>query len=230
MKLIFVGSKLIASDVKSFIFKSDKPISWTAGQFIYYTLVHPSPDDRGTRRWFTIAAPPSKGEIMITTRILSDKGSSFKHALNSLKPGDAIEANEPEGDFTLTDISRNYVFIAGGIGITPYYSILTEAAIKNQKLKVHLVYANRTDDISFKSELDELSANNPDLKIDYVIEPNRIDDKLLNQLIKETDNPLIYISGPEPMVEALTDQIIGLGVPKDSVKSDYFPGYKADLS
>jgi ferredoxin-NADP reductase len=226
MKLKLVDTYQETKDVKSFIFEPEQPISWEAGQFLYYTLPHNKEDDRNDKRWFTNSAAPSEKHVMITTRLSTDHGSSFKKALNNLKVGDEIEADAPEGDFTLGDPSRNYVFIAGGIGITPFRSILVEADSKDQKLKVHLLYANRTDDIPFRQELDALAAKNPGLEIDYIIDPEKIDEEKMKAAIAKDEDPIIYVSGPEPMVESLNDDLKKLGVMEDHLKTDYFPNYK----
>lgn len=228
MTLTFIRSIPREGDARTFIFQPPADVNWQPGQYIYYILPHPEADDRGIKRWFTISAAPSEKEVRITTRINAEHSSSFKTALLALKPGDTIEAEAPEGDFTVEDPTRNYIFIAGGIGITPFRSILVEAAARGQQLHVTLLYANRNEDIVFKQELEKLREQNPHLEIDYIIQPRRLDAALLEQQIKATDAPLVYISGPEPMVESLTDQVAALGVDKDDIKSDYFPGYEAE--
>jgi ferredoxin-NADP reductase len=226
MKLKLVESRQETKDVKSFIFEPQEPLSWEAGQFLYYTLPHPHEDDRKDKRWFTNSAAPSEKHVMITTRLTSDHGSSFKKALNALQIGDEVEADAPEGDFTVENTALNYIFIAGGIGITPYHSILAEADSKGQKLKVHLLYANRSEDIPFRQELDSFARKNPELKIDYIIDPQKIDKEKLKAALGNTENPIVYVSGPEPMVEALNNDLQELGVKEDHLKTDYFPNYK----
>lgn len=231
MILTFLDSEKREADVETFRFKSGQPVMWRAGQYLHYTLPHDNPDDRGIRRWFTIAAPPSGGEIRITTRIVEgQQRSTFKEALHNLKSGDTVEAEAPEGDFTVDDPNRDLIFIAGGIGITPYYAMLAEADANSQKLRVHLLYANRTNKIVFRDEFKTFQAHNPDLRIDYIIQPDRLDDERLRQALKEATNPLIYISGPEPMVDAIAEQLATLGVSKDGIKLDHFPGYQPTLA
>ena len=117
--------------------------------------------------------------------------------------GAEIEADGPEGEFVVTDPNRNYIFVAGGIGITPFRSILADAYHNGRrKLKVHLLYGNHNNVILFKDELDIFTQRNAALKIDYVVEPEHIDEDRLKRAIESVDNPYIYISGPEPMVEA----------------------------
>jgi ferredoxin-NADP reductase len=228
MKLTFMGSEPREGDARTFKFKPEKPVTWQPGQYIYYTLEHPDADDRGVRRWFTISSAPSEEIITITTRLNSERSSSFKSSLQKLQPGDTIEAENPEGDFVVLDESRNYIFIAGGIGITPFRSILTEAAHQRKRLHVQLLYANRDNNIVFREQLDKFAEQNPDLHIRYIVQPDRLDNDTIKQAIDSTDNPMVYISGPEPMVEALTEEVGKMGLSEDNIHSDYFPGYKAD--
>lgn len=226
MSLTLKTIRTLESDALSFVFEPSTPMTWKAGQYIHYTLKHPNADDRGAERWFTISSAPSEKEIVITTRIFAGRKSSFKTALLDLKPGDTIEADAPEGDFVIEDPNRNYLFVAGGIGITPYRSILTEAAAQGRQLNAELLYANRTDEIVFKNELETLQSKNPYLAIDYVVEPRKLDAEMIKQRAEHRDDPLIYISGPEPMVEAFIAKLSEMGY-GHKVKGDYFPGYEA---
>lgn len=227
MKFKLLRSEPVKADVRSFIFEPEQPVSWQPGQYFHYLLPHPDTDDRGEERWFTNAAAPSEKHVMISTRVIAERKSSFKNTLSGLRPGDTIEADGPEGDFTVEDFSRNYIFVAGGIGITPFRSILVEAHSRGQHVKATLLYANRTNDIPFADELERLAADNPDLKIEYIVGPQRIDKALLQRYITAVDNPLVYVSGPEPMVKSLADQLAELDLDKANIKTDDFPGYEA---
>src|SRR5450756_2841841 len=87
-----------------------------------------STDDRGSDRWFTIASAPYEKHVMLTTRFAAKESSTFKQTLKALKPGDTVEISDLDGDFTVDDPQQHYVFIAGGIGITPFRAILKQAA------------------------------------------------------------------------------------------------------
>jgi ferredoxin-NADP reductase len=224
MNLKLTKIKPETNDVITFIFEPEEPLDWRAGQFLRYVLPHPNTDDRHDDRWFTIAAAPFEEHIQITTRF-SPKSSSFKKALRMLPIGAEIEAEGPEGEFVITDPERNYIFVAGGIGITPFRSILAEADHTGQKLKAHLLYGNRDNSIVFKDELDGFTRRNPKLTIDYIVDPDHIDEDRLRQAIQSADNPYIFISGPEPMVEALTVMVKKLGVSGNHIQTDFFPGY-----
>ena len=161
---------------------------------------------------------------MLTTRF-SSKGSSFKKALKMLKPGEAIETREKGGNFVLDRRRKMFVFIAGGIGITPFRAILLDMARERKPLNVQLLYANQDNDFAYRKELEALKKRHPEFRIDYIASPNRIDEKTLPQLVPDMDSPTFYVSGPEPMVKALDKILRKLGVPKKQVKNDFFPGY-----
>ena len=111
----------------------------------------PEPDDRGVERFFSIASAPHEKHVMVTTRF-APKSSSFKKALRNLRPGDAIEAHDLEGDFVVDDAEKTFVFIAGGIGITPFRAILLDLDYNKKPLNVQLLYANRDNDFPYRKE------------------------------------------------------------------------------
>jgi ferredoxin-NADP reductase len=228
MKLTLDRRKREVVGVESFIFKPEKPLVWKAGQYLHYVLHHEPTDNRGSDRWFTIASAPFEKEPMITTRLAKDKGSSFKTALSSLKIGESIEISEVEGDFIVEDTTQEYVFIAGGIGITPFHSILKELDHAGIKLNVTLLYANRDAQVPYQEEFLAFSKDNSNLKIHYITTPDRIDENKIRGLIPDIQKPLFYVSGPEPMVEALGNMLKTMGVPLDHIKQDWFPGYPAE--
>lgn len=228
MKLTPLNKKEESPDVVSFIFnKPDADFSWLAGQFLHYTLPHAQADDRKTERYFTIASAPHEGNIMITTRFAGqDKSSSFKKALFAMKIGDTIEAAGPDGDFILSDPNKTYIFIAGGIGITPYHSILLDMDHKNLPMNVTLLYASKNkDNVVYKDELEALAAKHPTFKIHYFFNTEQIDEAAIKNIVPDLARPIFYVSGPEPMVEMFEKMLPQMGIPEDSIKKDYFPGY-----
>ncbi len=215
-------------DVESFIFEPAGPLTWQAGQYLHYVLHHRPTDDRGSDRWFTVSAAPSEGHVMVTTRFAGEKGSSFKKELAGLKIGDVIEISEVEGDFVVADPAAEYVFIAGGIGITPFRAILTEAASAGVVPNVTLLYGNRDADVPFKAELDALAAANANLTTHYITAPEKIDEAAIRAVVPDLSTPLFYISGPAPMVMSLAEVLKGMGVGEGRIKLDDFPGYPGE--
>ena len=228
MKLKLISKQTEVTGVETFIFEAEEPLNWKPGQYAHYILPHENPDDRGTERWFTIASAPFEKTAQITTRLTPVQGSSFKRALVDLPIGQTIESDYVDGDFTVEDPEQESVFIAGGIGITPFRSILKEADHNGTKLRATLLYASRDENIVFKDELDAYAKNNPDLKIHYLIAPERLDENSIRAMVPNLQTPVFYLSGPEPMVKSLNETVQNMGVPADHVKLDDFPGYPAE--
>lgn len=214
---------------ESFRFRPEQPIEYRPGQLMKWILKHEDADERGTERWFTISSSPTEKFIQLTTRFAEDGGSSFKRALRSLQPGDTIQTEELGGSFTLPDDTMlPLVFVAGGIGVTPYRSMLKYLADKGETRDIHLIYANRTkDDIAFKSLLDDLSDAIDGARTTYVNEDSdgRLTPERLFDIDENLQDKLVYLSGPKPMVESYLEELQRLGLPKDRLKTDYFPGY-----
>ena len=225
MKFALIATKQEANDTFSFIFAPEEPLQWKAGQLLRYVLNHPNPDDRGVERFFSIASAPHEEHVMLTTRFAS-KSSSFKKALKNLRRGDAVEAHDLEGDFVVDHRKKTFVFIAGGIGITPFRAILLDLEHNKKPLNVQLLYANRDNDFPYRKELEALRRRHPEFRIDYVVSPNRIDEKSIPQLVPDIQKPMFYVSGPEPMVESMDKTLKKIGVSKKRIKNDFFPGYE----
>lgn len=221
MKLKLIAKKKEIGNVKTFIFKPEAGFSWKAGQYLIYNLEHENKDLRGKMRFFTISSPPFLKTPSITTRIF-DKPSSFKKALNKLRIGDSIEAKGPDGDFVINGKSKGYVFIAGGIGITPFYSIIMQLVHEKKDFDILLLYQNKNKNVVFKNELDSLMLKK--FKVEYLID-KRIDEVKIKS-IKRFRSKKFYVSGPDPMVELIENTLDKLGVPKKNQYFDYFSGYK----
>ena len=212
-------------DTFSFIFQPENEISWTAGQFILYRIPHRDADERGIKRYFTIATAPYEKNIMLTSRFDFKNGSSFKKALYELKPGSTVEASDLEGSFVVKDPHKKYVFIAGGIGITPYRSILMDLIHRGLNPDVTILYGNKDPDITFKGLLDKLKGSNLWINIDYIIEPDLINEEVIRRNVKDVYNRIYYISGPFNMVSIMKRILLKMNIDEKDMVIDYFPGY-----
>lgn len=220
--LKLVEKENLVDNVWAFRFEPTASLTWIAGQFIRVELPHDNPDAEGTKRWFTVSSAPYEDIVQITTRITD---STFKQALAALPVGDRLPLLEkPGGDFVWLDSDKPLVFIAGGIGVTPFRSILKQRAHEHLPLDVTLVYGNRTDAIVFKDEFDSYAAQDQALKLHYVTGEPLTPEKL-TALAPELNSSLVYLSGPEPMVEALGNQLKVAGLPESQLKQDFFPNY-----
>jgi ferredoxin-NADP reductase len=225
MKLTLIAKRPETQGVVSFLFSSDAPLKWQAGQFLQYRLPHPNADDRGITRYFTIASAPFEGHVMLTTRLGADRTSSFKRALRQLPVGATVDADEPEGDFVAGDPADTHVLIAGGIGVTPFRAILLDLEHRGLPIDATLLYANRTPDFVYKAELDALTGRHPGLAVRYLVSPERVTETTIRDAAAVLTRPAFHVSGPELFVDAMASMLSGLGVPDTRVKRDYFPGY-----
>jgi ferredoxin-NADP reductase len=223
----------IAENIKTFWFKPEKSLRHTAGQFIELRVPHDNKDKRGDKRWFTLSSSPTEDLVSITTKLTPENGSSFKQALQALKPGNEITMSESMGDFVLPkDESIELVFVAGGIGVTPMRSMIKSIHDRGEKRSITLIYAARTEkELAF---LDLFKAAHIKF-IPVISEPSsswkgttgRVDAARIISLAGGYEHKYIYLSGPEPMTESLYKDLKQLGVNKKHLITDYFPGYTA---
>jgi ferredoxin-NADP reductase len=146
--------------------------------------------------------------------------------------GHKIKISDPMGDFVLPkDDSIPLVFIAGGIGITPFHSMIAYLNNKPEPRHIQLFYgANKLDELVFEKELKLL--NNVELipviqnaPTNYKGQTGFLDSNKIFEQIKDKKNARVYISGPEPMVEKFKKEFEDLGIHKNNLVCDYFPGY-----
>lgn len=223
------------SKIRTFWFKPAQKISYTAGQFIELYVPHDHPDERGIKHWFTLSSSPTDKLISITTKFAGAKSSTFKKHLFALSPGAKLQIVEPMGDFVLPkDKSIPLVFVAGGMGLTPFHSMVKWLSDHGEKRQIQvLLAANKPDDFVFADLFKKYGAE----LIQIVSEPSpewlgetgRLSAEKILELTGRPDGKRIYVSGPEPMVEALEKDLQAHGVKKTQLLFDYFPGYTADL-
>jgi len=214
--LKFVRSYDEIGNIRTFVFEKSN-LTWQPGQYQAYNLLQLGDDPEKNEHWFTIASAPSEGEIHISTRVTN---SDFKQTLNSLQLGDTVETHDLEGDFTWND-EQPVVLVAGGIGVTPFRSMLVERDVEGQKIPATLLYYGRDDNFAFRGEFDAIAAKHPELTINYLPGQPITADSIL-ETAPDAARCITYLSGPEPMVEAVGEALKAKGV---NLKQDWFPGY-----
>jgi ferredoxin-NADP reductase len=224
MTLHFVRKIKDAEHIYTYYFEPERTLRYIAGQFLEFHIPHLHPDDRGEKRWFTLSSSPTETHLAITTKIDPQKPSSFKRALHALQPGDTIEGSEAMGDFVLPkDESTPLIFIAGGIGITPFRSMITWLAQTGGSRPITLLYLTQSESqIAFSKDL-EL----PYVTVHNLSDGKRRTAKQLSALIGSIGSAHIYISGPEPMAKTLATDFKSMGAHAYQVVTDYFPGYES---
>lgn len=229
----------IAKDIFAFWFEPMGKLNFTAGQFLEWTLPHKNPDSRGVRRFFTIASSPTEESILLATKMPQDRPSSFKGALKDIKNGDTIYTSSLAGEFILPkDRSKKMVFIAGGIGITPFRSIIQYLLNKKESRDMVLFYSSgKQSEIAFKEIFDK-AEKQAGLKTVYVLtkdnpknwdgETRYIDEAMIKKYVADWKDRVFYASGPEGMVQNFEKMLAKMGIKKKNIKRDYFPGYELE--
>lgn len=227
----------VGTDTYDFIFEKDKNFNFRPGQYMEWTLKHRSPDTRGNRRYFTLASSPTEEEIHLGVKFYPEP-SSFKNHLLALPEGGEIIAAQKSGDFVLPeDPEKGLVFIAGGIGITPFRSMIKYLLDKKQKRFITLFYSNKTTkDIAYKEVFDRAQAE-LGIKTVYVItgkgenvsgefmQKGSVDARMIQKEVPNYRNKVFYISGPRGMVDSFEQTLKSIGVAKRNIKTDFFPGF-----
>lgn len=223
-------------EVISFVFDlEDQSFTYRPGQYLPYELdALTFPDERGPHRHFTISSSPTeKGIVMFTTRM---RGSGFKETLRHAPLGYELSLGVPAGVFVLPEEEiRHHVFIAGGIGVTPYRSILRHATDMKNPINVIMLYFNHSAaNIVFRQELDDIALQMPAFRLVHVLsepEPGwkgakgKLDERLLRKWVPDPEKRLFWISGPPALVSAYKDLIKHIGVPDEAIRTDNFTGY-----
>lgn len=228
--------KKLSPDIYEFSWKANKKLAFKAGQYLEWTLGHQKSDTRGNRRYFTISSSPTEDSLKLGIKFYNNS-SSFKTKLVSLNVGDKVFASQLAGEFTLADDTKTkVVFIAGGIGVTPFRSMAKFLTDKNEKRDIVLLFSNKTaNDIVYKDIFDQ--ARNIGLKTLYMVgdlagqtestelKVGQINADLIKKEIPDYKERVFYISGPHVMVDSFQKTLKDLGIPARNVKVDFFPGF-----
>jgi ferredoxin-NADP reductase len=193
-------------------------------------------DAEGNTRTFSIASAPHEETLMVSTRM---RDTAFKRVLKSMPLGSAVKVEGPSGSLTLhNDVKRTAVFLAGGIGITPFRSIVFRAAKEKLPHRVFLFYSNRRpEDAPFLAELQALEKENLNYKLvasmTEMVKSHRpwkgetgfINQEMLGRYLKGAASPIYYIAGPPDMVAATSQTLGDAGVDEDDIRTEEFAGY-----
>lgn len=227
----------VAEGTMAFHFSRPAGFRYQAGQSILLRLIDPpETDGEGDARTFTIASAPHEPELMIATRM---RDTAFKRVLKAAPAGTAVAIDGPSGEMTLhDDASRPAVFIAGGIGITPFLAMARDAAHRRLPHRLYLFYSNRRpQDAAFLAELQEMEWSNPKFRlIGTMVEPEKSVDcwwgetgfirrEMLERHLPDLDSPVYYFAGPPPMTMAMRKMLEDIGIREQATRYEEFYGY-----
>jgi len=224
-----------ALDTKTFVFDAEGLVDARAGQYLLVKLDVPADPRRGSRS-FTMANGPGTEPVMITTRMRPS--SPFKARLASLSLGDRLVAKGPLGRFALHETDEPAWFLAGGIGVTPFRSMIRHRIDVRRRARVVLFTSDRVPEaIPFRRELDEWAAAHPWLKVVRTItrpresqeawsgHVGRIDAGWIRQVAGDARHAFVYVCGPPGFVDATVSTMESIGISKDRIRSERFIGY-----
>jgi ferredoxin-NADP reductase/nitrite reductase/ring-hydroxylating ferredoxin subunit len=247
--------KVDSTDVMSFKFSKhnddeidNKTLNYNAGQFAFFDIGEVYNDPKGPIRHFTISSSPTENFIMFSTRI---RDSPYKKRLSTLEKGAKVKFRGPEGQFVLhQDYTKPAVFLSGGIGVTPFRSMIKYATDMQLPVPIIMFDSNRDrNNILFKKEFDDWTSINKNLKIIYTIseekeehhneqspvstanewkgEYGRIDKAMILKYVDSSllNNSIFYICGPPGMLKAMQILLQDLEIPKERIKVEEFTGY-----
>jgi len=227
----------VAERTMAFQFEKPEDFTFKAGQSIDMTLINPpETDEEGDGRAFSIASAPDEPLLLVATRM---RDTAFKRLLAALPIGSQVKIDGPFGNLVLhNNQARAAVFLAGGIGITPFRGILLRAARERLPHRLFLFYSNRgPEDAPFMQELEALQRQNPNYTFvptmtenrqsncSWQGETGRIDQTLLARHLKSAESPIYYVAGPPGMVRAMRTLLNRTGIDDDDIRTEEFVGY-----
>lgn len=227
----------IAPDIYDFIFNLKKNISYTPGQYLEWTLGFKNQDNRGNRRYFTLASSPSENNLRIGVKFYPNS-SSFKKKLLSITYKDKIFAGTLSGDFTMPKVAnKKLVFIAGGIGITPFRSMIKYLLDENSKRDIIIFYSNKIEEDIVYKDIFDLALRKLGIKTIYNLtdtehvskswkgKVGRIDSQMIIKEAPDYKERVFYLSGPHAMVMGFEEVLKTMEISSKKIKKDFFPGY-----
>jgi ferredoxin-NADP reductase/Na+-translocating ferredoxin:NAD+ oxidoreductase RnfD subunit len=234
--LLFKDKVKIAPNIYEFIFEKKSSFNFLPGQYLEWTLPEKGVDSRGNRRYFTIASSPTEKDVLLGVRIDEKASSSFKKVLLSMKKGDIVVASQLAGDFVLHTQEKSVVFIAGGIGITPFRSMIEYLSQQTVRKNIVLFYtASSPEELVYMDTFQKAQKQGWLTVVPVVTKEENVPQiwngekgHLTTEIIQKYSNSKAdkyYISGPNAMVEAYMLLLHDMGIKRNKIVTDYFPGF-----
>lgn len=227
----------VAEGTMAFHFEKPPGFNFKAGQFADVTLTDPPETDaEGNTRTFSIASPPFADELVFATRM---RDTAFKRSLKKVPLATEVRISPAAGSFTLhKNPAKPAVFLAGGIGITPFLSVVRQADRDRLPQRLYLFYSNRRpEDTAFLDSLQTLETTNPNFRLictmtemskskkEWKGETVLINKEMLSRHLAVLQGPIYYIAGPPAMVAAMRQTLVRAGVEEDDIRAEEFAGY-----
>ena len=227
----------VAQDTMAFHFEKPAGFDFKPGQSADLTLMNPpETDSEGNTRTFSIASAPFENQLVFATRM---RDTAFKRSLKQIALGTAVKMDSAMGSFTLhKNAAKPAVLLAGGIGITPFFSMVRQADHDQAPHKLHLFCSNRRpEDTPFLGTLQGLEESNPNFMLvctmtdmekstkEWKGETGLIDEEMLSKHLTALQGPIYYIAGPPTMVAGVRKVLVAANVDEDDIRTEDFAGY-----
>jgi ferredoxin-NADP reductase len=237
-KVSLRAHKTLCTGTSAFYFAKPEGFDFEAGQFVSFTLLSSGKTDlEGNTRALSIASAPHERNLMVAMRV---RTTAFKRALNSLPLNTELLLQGPYGSLTLSrEGTRPVVFLAGGIGITPFRSLIWNATESLSRRRILLFYSVRVpEEAAFLDELREMEQYNPRYKFVCTVtqpekarmpgrgETGRISIEMLSKWIPDLRVPIYYVAGPSAMVAGVRQMLVSSGISEDDIRAEEFCGYE----
>ena len=221
-ELLFLESYKESEDVHTFLFEKGNDLIWKAGQHGLFTITHKK--IKNATKPFSLASAPIEDVVKITVGI-SDAPSDFKKAMLELKQGMKVTMSGPVGSFYVTENSPS-LLIAGGIGITPFRSIVKQIEMEGNSIEnpIHLLYMDGDKSYIYKDELDEI-ANNTSISVTYLDSRDDLHQEINKFAGLYKNDGKYFVAGPKSMVDSVTSYLKNKDISKRNIKKDTFFGY-----
>ena len=234
VKLYLKEMQKISEQVYNFVFIPEKKFDYKAGQYMEWTLPHVALDGRGNRRAFTLASSPTEDTVQLGVKFYNPS-STFKYELSQMKKGDSIYGSQLSGSFTLDQkYHKKLVFIAGGIGVTPFRSMVKYITDMGLSTDIYVLYiVSKPEELAYIREF-QTAQNNGVRFVPILSDMTRtvpgiingdVDQALIEKIVPDYQERLFYISGPNAMVQTTKKTLRHMNVQRTHIKTDYFSGY-----
>lgn len=232
-----LGREDVAEKTVAFRFQKPEGFDYKAGQTVDITPNFPPAIEGGSlRHTFSLVSAPRGSDLIVATRM---RDSEFKRKLETLAVGTQVQLEGPFGSFTLhSNRARPAVFIAGGIGITPFMSILRQVTNDRLPQQLTLIYSNRRpEDAAFLAELTQIEKKHDNFRLIATMtgmgksqrqwdgDIDHVDEALLKRATSDLVAPIYYVAGPPSMVAAMRQLLNRVGIDDDDIRSEDFAGY-----
>ena len=225
---------------RSIRFSRPAGFDYLPGQFVTVTLRSRQEAKRDgglaegdvmVKKPLSLSSSPSEDFLEVTKRLT---GHEFSNALLSVREGDPIQISGPYGSFSFRG-EKKVAMLSGGIGITPLRSMIKFCTDNSLDTDIILIYSNRSeDDVPFWGEFESMQENNRHFKVvNTLTRPGpgwrgrmgRIDAEMILECVPDYTERTFYCSGPAAMVDAMLSALQKIGIAREQIRKEYFPGY-----